>query len=110
MAGDFVIALYSIIYLAIIGGFTYTFIVALGKVVRLEFDLKDLSISMGIYFMLIGFAYLQTTYLIDATIGGILEVLIDVGVWTNCVLPAIFFIITLTMGSYMERRVKGVDY
>ena len=110
VAGDFTIATYSIVYLGILGGFTYLWLNSMGHGVNLDFDITDLSINLGAYFVLIGFNYLQLTYLADANIQSLLEILIKVGVWTNCVLPFIYLILTFTIGSWIKKRVKGVDY
>lgn len=101
---------YSLLFLAIVGSFTYIFINSLGKAVDLIFDIRDLSINMGFYFVLVSFNLLQKTYLENESLTNILETLIDVGVWTNCVLPVIYFILTIAIGTYLSKRVKGVNY
>jgi len=108
--GDSVIILFIILFLIIVGGFTYMFIISLGHGVNLDFDVKDLAINIGLYFCLIIVYYLQALYVTNQTIDDLLLILVKVGVWTNCVLPMIYFILTLTVGSWIKKRVKGVDY
>jgi hypothetical protein len=109
VVGDFTLAIYSLLYLGILGSFTYIVMTSMARGIELKFGVQDLSLNFGLYFMLIGFHYLQLTYMADASVQGMLEILINVGVWTNCVLPALYFIMTLTIGSWMAKRVKGVD-
>jgi len=109
-AGDFTTATYSILILIIIAGFTITFIKSLGHIIQLELDMMDLAWTYSTFFAVLMFHYLQITYLADATIQNIMEWLIDIGIWTHLIIPTIGFFLTLTIGSYMQRRVKGIDY
>ena len=108
--GDNRIIYFTLLFLIILGGFTYVFMTSLGHGVNLDFDVKDLSINLGMYFMLIAYGFLETTYLMNPIITNLVNILISVGVWTNCVLPFLYFILTLTVGSWIKKRVKGVDY
>lgn len=105
-----VIVLFSILFLLIIIGVTYVIITSIGHAVTLDFDIKDLSMNYGIYFGLVGTYMLYNNYIADPTITNLLLIFVKVGVATNIFLPTIYFILTLTIGSWLQQRVRGVDY
>jgi len=105
-----VITLFIILFLTILGISTYLVIYSFGHGLSLDFDILDLAWNYGAYFVIIGMALFEKTYLGNADIQNFLDVVIRVGAVTNVVAPTIYFILTLTVGSYMAKRVKGVDY
>ena len=105
-----VIAIFSIGFIIILSFITYVIIYSLGHVVKLDFDAIDLAINYGIYFGFVGFFLLAKIYLGHPSIINILEWAVKLGVLTNIFLPTLYFVLTLSVGSWMAQRVKGVDY
>jgi len=107
---DISIIFFSLIFFIIIAGFTYLIIYSLGRVVELNFDVRDLAINYGLFFIIAADNYLSDVYLSNIQVNNILTLLTQIGAWTNIVLPTLYFILTLTIGSWINRRVKGIDF
>ena len=105
-----VIVLFSLLFFIILGSSVYLIIFSMGHAIQLDFDLKDLSFNFICYFLLLATYYLSTVYMGNLFMEGIFDTFIYIGAVTNIFLPVIYLIISLTIGSYMEKRVKGVDY
>jgi len=101
---------FSLLFLILLGSMSYMIITSIGHAVSLDFDIKDLAINYGIFFAVVGYYYLQNIYFMDIFVSGFMEWVIYIGVLTNLFLPTIYFIITLTIGSWLAKRVKGVDF
>jgi hypothetical protein len=102
--------LFIILFIVFILTFCYLIISSLGHFVQLDFDLRDLALNIGLYMSLIAFYYLETNYLGLPIMDDILNLGIYIGAIALAMLPMIYFIVSITVGSYMKRRVKGVDY
>lgn len=105
-----VIVFFSILFIAILIGLIFLIIYSLGHAINLDFDIIDLAWNIGIYAAFIGAYLLADTYMGDNNILNILNFVVYIGAFTNAVLPVIYFILTLTIGSYISKRVKGVNY
>lgn len=108
--GGSVTIFFTIIFLIMCIGMVYLVITSIGHAISLDFDLVDLSWNYGIFFAILGLFYLQESYLGDPLMGNILGWGVDIGILTQMVLPTIYFIMTLTIGSWLQKRVKGVDF
>lgn len=89
-----VIVLFSLVFLALLGAMTYLMIYSIGHIIRMDLDMVDLALNYGGYFMLYGLAVLQAEYLGQATISWIINLAIDIGVYTNILVPSFAFIIS----------------
>jgi len=101
---------FSIGYILFLFGFIFLFIYSLGHAVQVDFDLKDLAINFGSYFGFVIFYFLSGKYFAESLTQELGSWALDIGAITFIILPTIYFILTLTIGSWMNRRVKGVDY
>ena len=88
---------------------TYLCIYSIGHAVSLDFDVIDLAWNYGAYFLFLSTYMLAKTYLGNPAIESFLGTVVNVGIAISIVLPTIYFVLTLTIGSWMQQRVKGVD-
>lgn len=105
-----IIVFFSILLLVIAVFSAYLIIYSLGHVITLDFDIIDLALNLGAYIGLVIVFILERFYVGNIQLETYLELALQIGAVTNLVLPFIYFVLTLTMGSYMQKRVKGVDY
>jgi hypothetical protein len=105
-----IVVAFSIIFLILLGTITWILIYSLGHAISLDFDIKDLATNYGIYFAMVGFYLITNTYFNNTDISNLLNIFVKVGIATNIVLPTIYFFLTLSIGSWLARRVKGVDF
>jgi hypothetical protein len=102
--------IFSLLFIVLLAGISYVIIYSIGHAVSLDFDIIDLAYNLGLYFGVIGFFFLEKYYLGSEFMTNFLEWCIYIGAVTNVFLPTLYFILTLTVGSWMAQRVKGVDY
>ena len=105
-----VITTFFIIFIIILLFTTFMVFYSLGHAVKLDFDIIDLAINYGIFFALVGVKIGENSYLGSVEIGNYLNWAINIGIWLLVILPTIYFILTLTIGSILSKRIKGVDY
>jgi hypothetical protein len=105
-----VITIFIILFLLLLGFMTYLIIYSFGHALSLDFDIIDLAWNYGGFFVILGMSLFEKTYLGNSDIQNFLNVVIDVGIFTSIVAPTIYFILTLTIGTWMKKRVKGVDF
>lgn len=103
-----VVVMFSIFFLILLLSLTYIIIYSLGHAVTLDFDIIDASYNYGLFFVLVGLLLLEKVYLGNSQIESFLNLSIDIGIWTNLVLPTFYFFLTLTMGTILKRRQQGV--
>lgn len=101
---------FSLLFIILLGALAYVIIYSIGHAVSLDFDMLDLAINYGIYFMVIGIYWLHNLYLGEPFISNMLVWVIEIGAVTQIFLPTIYLILTLTIGTWMKRRVQGVDF
>jgi hypothetical protein len=100
---DNVIVLFSILYLISIGILAYVSIYSLGHLLRLDFDLTDLAINLGMFFMIVGLYFLQDFYVGNAKMEGWYLILISIGGALFVLLPVIAFILSITIGTLNKK-------
>lgn len=105
----FNVAFFSLIFIILLASLTYSVVVSVGHAVTLDYDIKDLAISYGLYFSLIGASELGKVFFMNSFYDFFFSWAIPIGIFTHIILPTVYFILTLTMGTWMEQRVKGVD-
>lgn len=105
-----VITIFIILFLIVLLITTYLIIYSFGHGLSLDFDIMDLAWNYGIFFVLVGMKILQDNYLGNVNIDNFLTWGIDIGIFAAVILPTIYFILTLTVGSIMKKRIRGVDF
>lgn len=88
---------------------TYWTLYSIGHSVSLDFDIIDLSVNYGLYFVVIAFGYFNNYYIHSSFMKTFCDIGIDIGIWTLIILPTIYFILTLTIGSWQKKKVQGVS-
>jgi hypothetical protein len=104
-----VIVLFSIILIILFGFMTYVIIYSIGHSISLDFDIIDVAYNWGLFFAVVVVQLLQKQYLGNLAIDSLLDWMIYIGIFVMVFLPLVYFILTLTIGTWMSRRVKGVD-
>jgi len=105
-----VITLFVILFIILLFLLTYLIIYSIGHAVTLDFDIIDAAWNLGGFFALLGLSIAERAYLGNPDVDSFLNWAIGIGAVTNVFLPVIYFILTLTVGSWMSKRVKGVDF
>jgi hypothetical protein len=88
---------------------TYWTLYSIGHSVSLDFDIVDLSVNYGLYFIVIAFGYFNNYYIHSSFMKTFCDLGADIGIYTLFVLPTIYFILTLTIGSWQKKKVQGVS-
>jgi hypothetical protein len=105
-----VITLFIIFFIFLLLFTTYIIIYSIGHAVKLDFDVIDLAWNYGVFFVLVGMKIAEEAYLGNVAIENYLGWTINIGIWVLMILPTIYFILTLTIGTILSKRIKGVDY
>jgi hypothetical protein len=105
-----VITLFILFFIILLLFTTYVIIYSIGHAVKLDFDVIDLAWNYGVFFILVGLKIAEEAYLGNVAIENYLGWTINIGIWVLMILPTIYFILTLTIGTILSKRIKGVDY
>ena len=84
--------------------FIYFIIISLGHILIKNFDIKDLALNFGMYFVLVAFYVLEITYLNNSWITGLLNVFVVVGAFTHVLGSLIFFLMITIMNSLKQNK------
>lgn len=104
-ASDNVTLFFIVIFLAIIGLSGYIFLYSLGHFISLDFDLIDLSINFGFYFVVIALYFLQNYYVGNSVIDYYLLLFVKVGGILFILIPGFAFILNLTYGAFVRKKI-----
>jgi len=99
-----VIVAFGIVFIAILFFMTYSIVSMLAHVGKLDYDALDAGKSIGVYFALLGINVLQAYYFGNIQFKNWLDMFITIGLWTNIILPIIFFFFTLTAGQFIKKK------
>jgi hypothetical protein len=102
-----IIIFFMIIFIILIGSSCYLALYSLGHLMRLDFDLTDLSINWGIYFILIVVTMFETTYLNSPTINTYLTWFLGVDGVLLVFIPIIAFIFSIIIGSINKKEINA---
>lgn len=105
-----VITTFVVLFLFVLLFMIYLIIYSLGHVVNLDFDIIDLAWNYGIFFVVVAMLMFQNFYLGNPEVESFLTLVVKIGAVTTLFLPTVYFILTLTIGTWMKQRVKGVDF
>lgn len=100
-----VIVLFSLIFLIVLGGMLYQFILCFGHFASLDLDIVDLAKTMGLYFALLGLYFLSLYYLGNQTVEKFLLLGIQIGGFTHVIIPLVGFLISITIGSLKKKKI-----
>ena len=99
-----VIVFFSIAFIIIMILIVAQLIISVGHIMRLDFDVVDLSKSLGIYFGLFALYMLEKVYMGSANMETFLVIFLSVGGFTHVLVPIIAFIISITVGSLKKGK------
>ena len=92
------------LFLILIGLLLYLLIVGLAHSFNFEYDVVDLAINWGIYFVLFGAYTFERTYLGDATIESLMPIILQVTAVTHLLIPAISLGVSMLVGTLMKQK------
>lgn len=90
-----VLTLFIILFLILCYGLVHVFISSLSHFILKNYNIVDLSFSLGLYFVIVGFYLLQSQYLGLPLMESILYSLLYIGGFTHVLSAFIFFFISL---------------
>ena len=107
---EFVIVLFVVIFILVIGSLLFFLIYDIGHMVQLDFDVMDLAYNLGIYFALFATYMLELYYVGNPQIEDWLVWIIGVGAFVYVIIPVVAFILTLTLGSLSQKKVGELRF
>jgi hypothetical protein len=102
-----IVVLFIIFFLILIGATCYLSLYSIGHLMSLDFDIKDLAIDWGVYFIIIALYYLQDYYLGNLVIGNYLLWFLSIGGILLIFIPIIAFIMSMIVGGLNKRRMNN---
>jgi len=106
-ASEFVVVFFAILFIITLGSAVYFTLYNLGHLLKLDFDMIDLAVIWGIYFAIIGLYFLETFYMGNEGIERWLLLIINPGWIIMVMVPAIAFILSLTVGTLKKQRLEA---
>lgn len=97
-----------ILFLGVLFSLIFLFLYALGGMLSLRFDLMDVSLNIGAFFVLFGFKFFASDYLGVQLMNDVLGMAFDISVWTNIVIPLVGFFFTLLLGPYLLKKYPNI--
>lgn len=101
-----IVVLFTIAFLILVGLSCYLALYTIGHLVNVDFDIIDLSLDLGLFFMILALYFLENYYLGNPAIGTYLLWFISAGGVMLVILPFIAFILSLTKGSFKQGGYK----
>jgi len=101
-----VIVLFILFFLALIGVTCYLALYSIGHLMSLDFDIKDLAIDWGVFFMIVALYFLEEYYLGNFGIRNYLLWFLSIGGILLIFIPIIAFIISMIIGSLNKRKMN----
>lgn len=107
---DLVIVLFIIAFVVIIGFSIYEMYMMITHVFLLTYDVIDFAKAGGIYFAILGLNLMQVNFLGNQDIANWFTLFIQIGLWTNIIIPAISLAFTLMLGDWIKlNRIKKAN-
>jgi hypothetical protein len=94
-----IVVLFSAIFIVLIGLSCYFVVYTLGHFMQLDFDVIDLAIDFGIFFMVIVSFYFEGYYLANPFIGSMQDIMFYISGILFVLVPVIAFIVSLIVGG-----------
>lgn len=95
-------AFFVIFFLIIVGLTCYLVLYSIGHMVSADFDIIDLSLNWGLFFVLLAFYFLENYYLGNQAMDTYLLWLMSAGGILLILVPIIAFILSLVYGSFKQ--------
>jgi len=99
-----VVVLFIIFFLILVGSVCYLSIYTIGHLMSLDFDIKDLALDWGIFFMIVTLFYLEEYYLGNAGFRNYLLWFMSIGGILLVLIPIIAFIMSMIIGTLNKRK------
>lgn len=106
--GDIPFTFAWIMFFAILFSLIFLFLYAIGGMLSLRFDVLDVALNIGAFFVLFGYKVFASDYLGVQIINDILDLAFKISVWTNVVIPLLGFVLTLLLGPLLLRKYPQV--
>jgi len=104
---ELLLVFFIIVFLILIGLTCYIAIYTIGHLISLDFDLTDLSLDWGLYFVILAVYYLEDYYLSLKFINDYFLWFISIGGMLLILVPIIAFILSITMGALTKKQWKA---
>ena len=102
-----VISFFSLIFIITFFYFAYSVINLLNHAFTINYDAIDTIISVGVYFVLLVIFYLENAYLGNPVIRDWLKTFIDIGFYTQILIPIMTFAFCLIVGQYQKKKLMN---
>jgi hypothetical protein len=102
------IILFIILFLVLIGTICYVSLYSIGHLMRLDFDMIDMAVDWGLFFMLGALLYFENFYLGNQFVEDYLTLFISVGGILLVLIPLIAFIVSMFVGTMNKKKVQNV--
>jgi len=94
-----IVVLFSVFFIILVGLSGYFILYTLGHFVNLDFDIIDLAVDFGIFFMILAFYYLETYYLANPFIDNMHIVILTFSGILFLLVPSIALILSISIGA-----------
>lgn len=102
-----VIVLFIIAFIILIGTTCYLALYSLGHLMSLDFDIRDLAIDWGVYFIIVALYFLEEYYLGNLGIKNYLLWFLSIGGILLVFIPIVAFIMSMIIGSLNKRKMSN---
>jgi hypothetical protein len=104
LGGDNINIVFSILFLLILGFLIYTTVNCLIHFFKVDMDILDLLLIWVSYIVIWGFYTLGLYYWGNDMALGIIQIFLDVGIYTHLMVPVFAFFISLIAGGYKRKK------
>jgi hypothetical protein len=99
---DLIVVLFIIAFVVIIGFSIYEMYMMITHVFLIEYDVIDFAKAGGIYFAILGLNLMHTNFLGNPDLSTWFTLFIQIGLWTNIIIPAMALAFTLMLGDWIK--------
>lgn len=101
-----VVVLFVVIFLILVGATCYLALYSIGHLINKDFDIIDLSIDWGLFFVILALYFLENYYLSNPAIDTYLLWFLGIGGVVLLILPFIALIMSIVSGSFTKQGYK----
>lgn len=99
---EFVIVLFVLLFLALIFYMVFSMLSTLYGLKELNVSLQDVTFNLSGYLVLLGLYVLQKVYMGDVIIDSWIALCVQIGAWTNIIVPLCAYVISIIWGGLKE--------
>ena len=99
---DLIVVLFIIAFVVIIGFSIYEMYMMITHVFLIEYDVIDFAKAGGIYFAILGLNLMHANFLGNPDLSTWFTLFIQIGLWTNIIIPAMALAFTLMLGDWIK--------